>query len=570
MHPGPHHAITDVPGIRVGHATREEPGWLTGTTVVVPPVGTTAGVDVRGGGPGTRETDLLDPRNLVDAVDAIVLSGGSAFGLSTADGVATTLADEGRGWPLGGPGQVVPIVPAAILFDLGRAGTWRHHPGPDEGRAAHLAAVDGPVVEGGVGAGTGASAGGLRGGIGSASLVLDSGVSIGALVAVNAVGSPLGGDGRLLGEDLLLDGEVEVPDPDPAAVREHLRARVAQAEAALAGGATTLAVVATDAHLDKSGCSMLARVAHDGFARALSPVHTSFDGDTVFAVATGDVSLPEDFAASTLDQVAITAAAADALSLAVIDAHVAGVQKQRVLGRAHRRHVAGGVTGVAFAQFAQHHVLIGAKLQRAAAGADGIAGGDVKLHLSIRADHRADVATIQHGAGFGRRETALKLQQSGAHLGDGGDAACGLPGLGAAQVGALKVRRLKPLRGLDGIPTHHAHGPVKQAGVKMRKAEMRRQSPRKRALSRGCRAVDGDGKGHGHLGSWCDRLHLPCNRKRVQPNPADRQAAMRRMGLPARLRRSEGGFQRFARCRGVARKSSAWLRRLAPLNICPP
>lgn len=318
MHPGAHNAITDVPGIRVGHATRDETDWLTGTTVVVPPVGTVGGVDVRGGGPGTRETDLLDPRNLVDAVDAVVLSGGSAYGLSTADGVMAALADEGRGWQVGRPGEIVPIVPAAILFDLGRAGTWRHHPGPDEGRAAYLAASDGPVDEGGVGAGTGARAGGLRGGIGSASLVLDSGITVGAVVAVNAVGSPLLPSGELLGARHLLDGEVVVPQPDPVAVQGHWQRQAAEAQALQAGTATTLAVVATDATLDKAGCARLAGVAHDGFARALSPVHTVFDGDTVFALATGGRQGPTPF-----ELVALQTAAADCVSRAIVRAVLA-------------------------------------------------------------------------------------------------------------------------------------------------------------------------------------------------------------------------------------------------------
>ncbi|MDN5717625.1 MAG: P1 family peptidase [Janibacter sp.] len=313
MRPGAHNAITDVPGVRVGHATRDERGWLTGTTVITPPVGTTGGVDVRGGGPGTRETDLLDPRNLVDAIDAIVLSGGSAFGLSAADGVLSALADEGRGWPVGGPGQIVPIVPSAILFDLGRGGVWRHHPGPQEGRAAYLSANDGPVDEGSVGAGTGARAGGLRGGIGTASLVLDSGATVGAIVAVNAVGSPVGPDGRLLGERLLLPGEVDVPEPDPVAVQAHWQRQAEEAQALQAGTATTLAVVATDAVLDKAGCAKLAGVAHDGFARALSPVHTAFDGDSVFALSTqvGPQLTP-------FDLVTLQTAAADCVSRAIV------------------------------------------------------------------------------------------------------------------------------------------------------------------------------------------------------------------------------------------------------------
>lgn len=329
MHPGAHNAITDVPGVRVGHATRDEPGWLTGTTVVVPPSGTTAGVDVRGGGPGTRETDLLDPCNLVSAVDSVVLSGGSAFGLSAADGVADALADDGRGWPTGpGPGEIVPIVPAAILFDLGRGGTWRHTPRPEEGRAAYRSASDGPVGEGGVGAGTGARAGGLRGGIGTASMVLDSGVTVGALVAVNAVGSPLSPDGRLLGEGLLVDDEVDLPEPDPVAVQAHWAARAAELEELRAGTATTLAVVATDATLDKAGCAKLAGVSHDGFARALSPVHTAFDGDTVFALSTKGEPQP-----SPLDLVTLQTAAADCVSRAIVRAVLASRTVDRTAER---------------------------------------------------------------------------------------------------------------------------------------------------------------------------------------------------------------------------------------------
>ena len=190
MQPGPHDAITDVAGVRVGHTTRDEPGWLTGVTIVVPPPGTVGGVDVRGGGPGTRETDLLDPRNLVDRVDAVLLGGGSAFGLAAADGVMEALADDGRGWPMAtppDPGRVVPVVPAAILFDLGRGGAWTHRPRAEDGRPAYAAASGTAVAQGNVGAGTGAKAGGLRGGVGSASVVLPSGVTVAALLVVNEV-----------------------------------------------------------------------------------------------------------------------------------------------------------------------------------------------------------------------------------------------------------------------------------------------------------------------------------------------------------------------------------------------
>ncbi len=188
--PGPTNSLTDVPGIRVGHATRRGAGWLSGCTVVLSPVeGAVAGVDVRGGGPGTRETDLLDPRNLVDRVHAVVLSGGSAFGLATADGVMTQLASAGIGFPVGAPGQVVPIVPASVIFDLARGGDYSCRPDASTGAQAYRAASADLVAHGCVGAGTGARAGGLKGGVGSASAVLDDGVTVAALVVVNSVGS---------------------------------------------------------------------------------------------------------------------------------------------------------------------------------------------------------------------------------------------------------------------------------------------------------------------------------------------------------------------------------------------
>lgn len=324
--PGALDAITDVPGIRVGHATRDEPGWLTGTTVVLAPPGSVGGVDVRGGGPGTRETDLLDPRHAVDAVDAIVLSGGSAFGLAAAEGVMAGLADDGRGWPAGpGEGEVVPIVPAAIVFDLGRGGTWRNHPGPAEGRAAYEAASGGPVDEGGVGAGTGARAGGLKGGVGTASAVLPDGKTVGAIVVVNAVGSPVAQDGSLLAAPLLTDQErAALPPPDPEKVAAYQAGRAAEAQALRAGTATTIGVVATDASLDKAGCGMLARVAHDGLARALSPVHTAFDGDTIFALATGGRPRPGPF-----DLVDLQTEAARCVSRAIAHAMLAATTVDR-------------------------------------------------------------------------------------------------------------------------------------------------------------------------------------------------------------------------------------------------
>lgn len=331
---GPLDAITDVAGVRVGHCTRDEPGWLTGVTVVLAPPGTVGGVDVRGAGPGTRETDVLDPRCAVDAVDAVVLSGGSAFGLAAADGVMAELYADGRGWPVGpppqqpgavgSPEQRVPVVPAAILFDLGRGGPWLHHPGPADGADAYRAATGGRVAQGSVGAGTGARAGGLRGGVGSASAVLGSGVTVGALVVVNAVGSPFGPDGRLHAAHLLTGDEGGLPVPEPDRVRAYWAAREQEEAELRAGTATTLAVVATDATLGKAGCQKLSGVAHDGLARALSPVHTAYDGDTVFALATGDRP-----PVTGLDEVELQTAAADCVARAIVAGVLAATSVDR-------------------------------------------------------------------------------------------------------------------------------------------------------------------------------------------------------------------------------------------------
>jgi len=334
-HTALHNDLTDITGLQVGHTTRTEPGWLTGCTVVLPDRPVVCGVSVRGGGPGTRETDLLDPRNLVDRVDALVLSGGSAFGLGVADGVMKQLYAAGRGWPMGAPGEVVPIVPAAILFDLGRGGEWASHPGPVDGEFACAAAGSGPVPQGTVGAGTGAKAGGLKGGVGSASVVLSSGVTVAALVACNAVGSPIDlRTGEILGARLGLGDEfADLPAVRAERLAAFLSAREAEvaafrlasadsgagtpesadARVVVAGQATTIGVVATDATLTKAECAKLADIAHDGIARAVNPVHTAYDGDTLFALATGGRPAP----AGPLDIVELQAAAADCVSRAI-------------------------------------------------------------------------------------------------------------------------------------------------------------------------------------------------------------------------------------------------------------
>jgi len=278
LQPGKRNALSDVPGIRVGHFSE----GATGTTVVlVPAPGAVCGVDVRGSAPATRETDLLDPCNLVQRVHAVVLSGGSVFGLATADGVVRYLEERGVGLKVEG-GHVVPIVPAAALYDLGRGGDWALRPTAEFGYRACLAARQ-DVAQGNVGAGTGALAGGLKGGIGTASVALDRGVIVGAVVAVNAFGSAVDAStGTLYAAPLGLTGEFDQLNPRPVAT-------IPPPASGHPRGHTTLGVVATNAQLDKAQATKVAQMAHDGLARALRPVHTPFDGDTVFVLSTGEV-----------------------------------------------------------------------------------------------------------------------------------------------------------------------------------------------------------------------------------------------------------------------------------------
>ncbi len=312
---GPRNLITDVPGIRVGQA--EDRGGISGTTVVLAEAPAVASVDVRGGAPGGRETELLAPGTLVDRIDAVVLSGGSAFGLDAAAGVMDWLVEAGRGFTVG-PARV-PIVPAAILFDLGFPGRqpWTSEPPYRAlGRRA-VAAADKDFTQGNAGAGLGATAGRLKGGIGSASLFLRDGAMVGAIVAVNSWGSTVRPDcARFWAADLALAGEIvrQPPIPDAALDPEDF----SQCGAAVAGANTTIAVVATDAALDKGGCRRLAIMAQDGLARAIRPVHTPFDGDTVFALATGAGPSVEPAALTKLGS-----AAADCLARAVMRAVLA-------------------------------------------------------------------------------------------------------------------------------------------------------------------------------------------------------------------------------------------------------
>lgn len=298
VRPGPTNTLTDVPGIRVGHATRIGAGWLSGTTVVLaPPDGAVGGVDVRGGGPGTRETDLLDPRNLVERVHAVVLSGGSAFGLAAADGVMQRLAADGVGFPV--QDGVVPIVPGAVIFDLGRGGDFANRPGPQQGSDAYAAANAGPVQQGVCGAGTGARVGGLKGAVGSASAVLPDGTTVGALVVLNATGSCVDlSTGKLYAVRFGVPGEFpSVTGVLPTDLAEARRLAGAGGRLGDSGTeavlATTIGVLATDATLTKAQCAKVAGITHDGLARAIRPVHTMFDGDTMFTMATGERPAPD-------------------------------------------------------------------------------------------------------------------------------------------------------------------------------------------------------------------------------------------------------------------------------------
>lgn len=302
-------AITDVPGVKVGHFT--DPRRPTGCTAILTEDGAIGGVDVRGAAPGTRETDLLDPSNLVDRVHGIILSGGSAFGLDAATGAVRYLEEKGIGFPAG-PARV-PIVPAAILFDLGM-GDHRIRPDAAAGHAACAAATDQAPEEGSVGAGAGATVGklfglprGMKGGIGTASAKIGR-VTLGAIVAVNAVGDvidPTSG--------AVIAGARNAPDG---------RTRIGAAAAIIRGDlppalqpgmATTIGVIATDAQLTKAQARRLAQVAQDGLARTINPVHTMWDGDTVFALGTGRAGV-------TGNMMALSVMAAEVMAAAVLRA----------------------------------------------------------------------------------------------------------------------------------------------------------------------------------------------------------------------------------------------------------
>ena len=301
--------ITDVQGIKVGHYTlKTRP---TGCSVILCEGGAVAGVDVRGSAPGTRETDLLNPINMVQQVQAVVLSGGSAYGLDTATGVMRYLETKGIGFKIGA--GVVPIVPAAILMDLGFGGDFKIRPNADSGYEACLAATSNPVPQGNIGAGAGATVGkmfgqkfAMKGGLGSASIkVGNTGIVVGAIVAVNAVG--------------------DITNPKTGKIIAGARGEAGGFRNAMAevmkgyrvaldpGANTTIGVVATNATMEKVQVSKVAQMSHDGYARAINPVHTPGDGDTIFALATGALKV-------TVNHGMIGALAAEAMAQAIVRA----------------------------------------------------------------------------------------------------------------------------------------------------------------------------------------------------------------------------------------------------------
>jgi L-aminopeptidase/D-esterase-like protein len=302
-------SITDVPGIKVGHYTlKTRP---TGCTVVLCEDGAVAGVDVRGSAPGTRETDLLNPINMVQQIQAVMLSGGSAYGLDTATGAMRYLEEHGQGFKIGT--GVVPIVPAAILMDLG-VGDFKIRPNADSGYEACLAASTNPVEQGNVGAGAGATIGktfgqqfAMKAGIGSASVKIgNTGIVVGAIVAVNAVGDVVNPKtGRIVAGARAANGR---------GFRDAMTEIMHGYRVELATAAnTTIGVVATNAALEKVQIAKVAQMTHDGYARAINPVHTPGDGDTIFAMATGKSSVK-------VNHGMIGAIAAEVMSQAIIRA----------------------------------------------------------------------------------------------------------------------------------------------------------------------------------------------------------------------------------------------------------
>lgn len=320
LKPGPRNLITDVPGLRVGHATDE--GSQTGVTTLLCDGAWVAAVDIGGGGPGVRETETLAPENVVAGIHAIVLAGGSVFGLAAADGVATRLSARGIGMRLLPGGHAIPIVPGAVLHDLANTGdkAWGETPPYFALGAASVDLATNDFALGSVGAGRGAMAGYRKGGIGSASLDLGDGLIVGALVAANPVGSVFMPDGvTYWAWPFELDDEFGGLCPvGPVAAHEPMpdESRLAGLGRLQAGANTTLAIVATNAALSKAEAKRVAMMAQDGIARAVRPAHTPFDGDLVLALAGGAVALPGD-GARWQAIARIGSAAADCLARAI-------------------------------------------------------------------------------------------------------------------------------------------------------------------------------------------------------------------------------------------------------------
>jgi L-aminopeptidase/D-esterase-like protein len=319
--PGPKNLITDIAGLKVGHATNED--VRSGVTVLVCGAAWAAAVDVRGGGPGTRETDALSSENLVGRVNALVLAGGSVFGLAAADGVVAALSVQGIGLQFRAGSPAIPIVPSAVLHDLANGGNknWGILPPYRELGVSALRDADVDFKLGSVGAGRGAMAGRVKGGIGSCSIDLGASLMVGALVALNSVGSPLMPDGITpWAWAFELDNEfggarapktsMDLSDPAPDEARLLAIGRLKS------GANTTLGVIACNADLNSVECKRVAMMAQDGIARAVRPAHTPFDGDTIFAMASGELPL-ENNPARAAQIGRIGSAAADCMARAI-------------------------------------------------------------------------------------------------------------------------------------------------------------------------------------------------------------------------------------------------------------
>lgn len=312
LKPGRRNLITDIGGLKIGQA--EDLAALTGVTVILPDVRAVAAVDVRGGAPGTRETDALEPHNLVDAVDAVVLSGGSVYGLDAAGGVAAALGAMGRGYSLANSTLVAPVVPGAILFDLTNGGVkdWGEEPPYRALGIAALKAAAEDFALGNAGAGLGARAGAYKGGVGSVSAVDDDGLAVGALVAANPLGSPLvPGGGVFWAQPFAFGDELGRRRPFPEGPIAPDWPVDSKSGPLPPRANTTIGVVATNAALTPAEAKRVAIMAQDGYARACRPMHTAMDGDVVFALATGthELSGPRPLAVSRIGMIAADCAA---------------------------------------------------------------------------------------------------------------------------------------------------------------------------------------------------------------------------------------------------------------------